>query len=105
MTTYQNGPQIIWELLAKHGWLDYSSSKDNEISSKDLCNFERFLEKAEFLEDLESCCESIANLYQERDNPQTIIGRTFSSAIVGDPPYTPQPPYPRFPPTAIPIAR
>lgn len=86
MTTCQNGPQIIWELLAKHGWLDYSSSEDNEISTKDLCYFERFLEKAEFLEDLESYCESIANLYQERDNPQKIRPGygTYSSAIVGD---------------------
>lgn len=102
MTTYQNGPQIIWELLAKHGWLDYSSSEDNEISTKDLCYFERFLEKAEFLEDLESYCESIANLYQEHNKPQIITPeRMHRSAIVGSAPHAPQPP---FPPTAIPIA-
>lgn len=58
---YYDTKQICYDLLKKHGWLDYSS--EDRMAGRDLRYLERFLAKTKALEDLETICSSIASMY------------------------------------------
>lgn len=60
---YYDTKQICYDLLKKYGWLDYSS--EERMAGRDLRYLERFLVKADALEELEIVCSSIAEMYGE----------------------------------------